>query len=1063
LTVHAKGGIKLGVIHKTVKQVIPVNTIKDRLKRKVEEKFIYERFKRVGLDYGTYFKGLKEMWFSDNDAIGRIEIASGYEHEMDTFKLHPNLMDAALQIIAMMKLGRKDASARPVMPFTVDCVEYLYPLKTRGFAYVKSDGEERYNVAVTDDNGNVCVKLMGVVVREAKDSMNNFFYRPVWVKEPLDETGNISAGGSNYKKRVLIIYTAVSEKLKQAISKLHVNDELVEIGLGSRKESLSCKEMWINTSSQPELKECIEKQGNIDRIYFLAGLTGLNNMEHSIEVLEENQENGVISLFRLVKALGDLGYSNKPIELKVVTDSAVKVFPEDKINPYPASIFGFCMSMAKEYRSWKVSCIDIDLNSQSTVPFTDSFNDTAKRVVDESPKISGNIAAIRSGKRYVRKLVPIKLPSQQSVPFKQNGVYLILGGAGGIGSELGKYLAENFKANLVLVGRSAFDPAKENLIKDIKAVGGDAIYVEADATNLESMRTVVKNAKRSFGRINGVVHAAIVLKDGIIEMMDEADFRQVMAPKVRGSFILQEVVKEEDIDFMMFFSSTQSFSGHIGQSNYAAACTFKDAYAEYLSGKGGYEVKIVNWGFWGSVGVVATEEYNRRLASQGLYSISPVEGIEAVNRILGGRTVQVAAIKADERYLKSMGVLFDRSIEQYPEIIPATTKMIPGSIEDGLSMDNSTKTAFRELEETLRLLLLDAFRKEGMFLKSGVEYNIKDSAVQLGILPEYNRLFEAMLDILEKSGFIHLRGDWMLTGGSVESEELLAGLNSLASKKAALFEKYEEIRPHLKLISACFEEYFNILRGKVRATDVIFPESSLKLVEGIYISDIVSKYCSNIVAGVLENYIGRRILDLKEGEKINILEVGAGTGSTSKIVFEHLKKYGDKIKYIYSDVSLRFTRFGNSEFGSKYPFTEFRTLDVERDAEEQGYAAGSIDVVLGSNVLHATRNLGKTLGNIKHLLKTNGWLVINEVTQAKEFLTLTFGLLEGWWVYEDDIRLKHSPLLSLEGWENLLKESGFKGTAYSGHASKDGAELSQHVIVAESDGIVFRNVRNIKR
>lgn len=79
----------------------------------------------------------------------------------------------------------------------------------------------------------------------------------------------------------------------------------------------------------------------------------------------------------------------------------------------------------------------------------------------------------------------------------------------------------------------------------------------------------------------------------------------------------------------------------------------------------------------------------------------------------------------------------------------------------------------------------------------------------------------------------------------------------------------------------------------------------------------------------------------------------------------------------------------------------------------QGYSTGQHDVVFATNVLHATRNMGTTLRHCKALLRSGGLLIANELSAKTEFLTLTFGLTEGWWLFDDaDRRIPGSPLLS---------------------------------------------------
>jgi len=139
--------------------------------------------------------------------------------------------------------------------------------------------------------------------------------------------------------------------------------------------------------------------------------------------------------------------------------------------------------------------------------------------------------------------------------------------------------------------------------------------------------------------------------------MSERDLIDSLEPKVRGSIILYEAVKEEKLDFFMFFSSIQSFVGNGGQANYAAACGFKDSFALYLRKSVNLPVKLINWGYWGSVGVASSEEHNRIMASKGMLSIQPEEGMEAIERILSDQASQVVVLKAKPFLLKQTDII----------------------------------------------------------------------------------------------------------------------------------------------------------------------------------------------------------------------------------------------------------------------------------------------------------------------------------------------------------------------------------------------------------------------
>src|SRR5437764_9317653 len=112
--------------------------------------------------------------------------------------------------------------------------------------------------------------------------------------------------------------------------------------------------------------------------------------------------------------------------------------------------------------------------------------------------------------------------------------------------------------------------------------------------------------------------------------MDEERFQAAFAAKAEVSVRLAQVFEQELLDFVLFFSSLNAFTRNAGQSNYAAGCTFEDAFAAKLRQEWRCKVKVMNWGYWGSVGVVASEAYQQRMEQMGVGSIEPAEAMQAL-------------------------------------------------------------------------------------------------------------------------------------------------------------------------------------------------------------------------------------------------------------------------------------------------------------------------------------------------------------------------------------------------------------------------------------------------
>ena len=183
----------------------------------------------------------------------------------------------------------------------------------------------------------------------------------------------------------------------------------------------------------------------------------------------------------------------------------------------------------------------------------------------------------------------------------------------------------------------------------------------------------------------------------------------------------------------------------------------------------------------------------------------------------------------------------------------------------------------------------------------------------------------------------------------------------------------------------------------------------------------------------------------RAASQIKILELGAGTGASSNFILKALSPYQDRIKYVYSDISVAFLQHGRRKFADQYPFVDFQLLDIEKQPE----AGHNFDLIVATNVLHATRDLQVSLGNVKKFLKKDGILVLQEVTCIPNYINLIFGVFQDWWGYNDVQRRRpDSPLLSEQMWRQLLQAEGFSRIFTWGESPRNNA-LTQHIILAE--------------
>ncbi|KAL9123055.1 MAG: hypothetical protein Q9187_000382 [Circinaria calcarea] len=189
-----------------------------------------------------------------------------------------------------------------------------------------------------------------------------------------------------------------------------------------------------------------------------------------------------------------------------------------------------------------------------------------------------------------------------------------------------------------------------------------------------------------------------------------------------------------------------------------------------------------------------------------------------------------------------------------------------------------------------------------------------------------------------------------------------------------------------------------------------------------------------------------------EHPRAKVLEIGAGTGACTRIVLRALGGGDSGVSprfthYDLTDISSGFFEAAREKFGAWGDMISYNKLDVEQDAEQQSFILGSYDLIIACQVLHATKCMEHTMTNVRRLLKPGGKLIMVETTQDAIDVQLVFGTLSGWWLSEEEER-KHSPNLSVDSWERLLKQTGFSGLDVEVRDSEDDENYAMSVIMS---------------
>ena len=280
--------------------------------------------------------------------------------------------------------------------------------------------------------------------------------------------------------------------------------------------------------------------------------------------------------------------------------------------------------------------------------------DLADLLKDNGRRVEDRHVRCLEGRREVRGWVELGGGDATPPVWRQGGTYLITGGAGGLGLHFAREIARQVNdVTLILTGRSPLDAARQAALEEVRALGARAEYRTVDVAD----PTAVDGLIGSLPGLNGIIHSAGVLRDGFILRKSASEFRDVLAPKVSGAINLDRASRSLGLDFFVLFSSLAGAAGNPGQSDYATANAFLDAFAAWRSRQPDAlgQTLSIDWPLWRDGGM-GLDARNRELLwqSTGLRPLETETGIAAFHRGLESGRDQVVVVQGDLPRLRGL-------------------------------------------------------------------------------------------------------------------------------------------------------------------------------------------------------------------------------------------------------------------------------------------------------------------------------------------------------------------------------------------------------------------------
>ncbi|MBL4674098.1 MAG: SDR family NAD(P)-dependent oxidoreductase, partial [Arenicella sp.] len=596
LVLHCQGGAYLSG-RKPDEIVLVLDVLKSQFQtNRLDVETSYNLFKSIGLDYGLSHRALTEIYQGEGEILGKILLPSEIESSLSDYVLHPSVMDAALQLSLLIDYDGRDSSIQTSVPFALEEIKIISRCQAAMWAKVSytsnsgpSKAVRKFDISLLDEAGRLCIQIHGFSTRLMMGQDASPKYTPIHELTKSSET-----------------------PVNILLEPKWVGEELVEV-------STDYQDHYILFAGFELL------QGDVQTLLpHTACLTF-----KSSETIERRFESRAIQLFELLQDI----LRKKPkkqilFQLLIEGDEKEGVFVE---------ALSAILTTANLENS-KIIGQSISVSSMSI-----SASKLAQYLEGNSRDTRHKKIRYRNDARSVFKFEESKYEALgKSFEWcRDEGVYLISGGLGGLGLIFAKQISQRTtNATLILTGRSDLNDVTRLELGHLNEKNTRVHYRKIDVIDRDATENLVKGIIREFGHLTGIIHGAGINDDSFIINKTAESFRKVLAPKTLGTVNLDYASREVDLEFFVLFSSVTATQGNLGQVDYAAANAFMDSFAGYrnelvIAGNRKGKSTSINWPLWKHGGMQVGSDSEQLLQTKmGLIPMDTESGVQAYGRCL---------------------------------------------------------------------------------------------------------------------------------------------------------------------------------------------------------------------------------------------------------------------------------------------------------------------------------------------------------------------------------------------------------------------------------------------
>ena len=634
-TIHCRG--KANHIVNPAPAKLDIEQLKAEMQRgTLNSAGIYAAYMKMGLNYGPTHQVISTILQGEDQLLAQLR--SSDLEEQTPYLLHPGLTDGALQSTVGLIDDINQVPDKPSVPFALESIRIWSACKKDMFVWVRcaqgskpEDKIIKLDIDLCDLDGNICAEIRGFSSRTFDSGVSSGNTVGSLIAAPVWESAASSTASEvEYSQHHIILYDLHEIDIKQV-------------------------ERTITHSLCLSLPTYRER-----------------------DIAEQYNETAILCFEHIKTILRGKPQGNVLLQIVIANKMEGRLF---------MGLSGLIKTACLENPQLKGQII---INDPET-----TTDELVVRLQADKNNPQDRIIRYAGSTRDVLRLHEIQsIQDKPVMNFKDQGVYLITGGLGGLGTLFTKEIQQQTPtARIILIGRSELTERKKALLNTLSGAGRSVEYKQADISDLDQVKRVIEDIKKEYKQLNGILHCAGMISDNFILKKTTEEFKQVLEPKVTGTFNLDVASKDTDLDFFVLFSSGVSVTGNSGQADYATANGFMDHFAVYRNELAGVKQRYgktlsINWPLWQEGGMHVDQTLRENMQEvTGIFPMQTATGMLAFYRSLGLQQDQTLVVEGNLRKIRTALIGVQGGQPETPKVQLASLQTEQTSVKE-LSTDS---------------------------------------------------------------------------------------------------------------------------------------------------------------------------------------------------------------------------------------------------------------------------------------------------------------------------------------------------------------------------------------